>query len=337
MLSQMVPHENKETVSSSSEKQPVLTAAERIAESPHYFRETALHTVLKSPVFVEKRSGGLPGVIAFSEAAATLAQSPEDMDDFDRSVLSITSQLGLYVDAQQELKTLQEERRRLKQSGEGYPESLKIRIQELKRNYLIPFNRTVKELINNNPSLPMDALTKNIGVAYQGIYSHYNSLHPQQPPEEFSKVPLDSVLYDIEDCINGMRHEIAAESLLTAAGVEYDYNVSEAQDEKGRDIFVKLHGKWIGTDIKASINSEVNAHQTLYSSRAVWTGLKPQDFTGVKNNAPDSVSIPFTTAQEHADAFVERIERMASGELGRSHKSMQKVGGHAMRSTVHTS
>jgi hypothetical protein len=333
----MAFHQSSEIAPQSSEKQPLLPAAERIVRSPHYFRETALHSVLKSRTFAEKRSSGLPGVQAFSKAAASLAQSPEDIDDFDRSILLVTSQLGTYLDAQNELSTINEQRNDLRARDEPIDESLSERVKELKLTYLIPFNRSLKEMINDNPNLSVDALTKNLGVAYQGIYSHYNSLHPEQPPEEFSHIPLSDALYQIEFVINGMRHEIAAESLLTAAGVEYDYDVSEEQDYRGRDMFVKLGGKWIGIDVKSSLKNEIHAHQSRYTSRAVWTGLKPDDFNGVKDALPGSVSISFATAKEHADAFVERIESMASGELTERHRSLQSVGNFAVKSAIHSS
>ncbi len=331
----MNPKTNTEDFSRKAEKQPVLAPQDRLARSPHYIRETVLRKVVHSQEFNEKRAAHVPGVQAFTEAAVELSNSPDDMDDFDRSILSLTSRLGLYIDAQTELDDLRSTRDEEKSKGGDISEEDKELIKSLKVDHLLPFNHAIKDLINEYPMLNIKSLTTNIVSAYQGIYGHYNSLHPEQPKQEFVRVPMNNVVYDIETLIDGMRHEIAAESLFAAAGVDYRYDTTDEEDQKGRDLYVEIDGRWTGVDIKASFNREAKTHQKQRYSKAVWTGLTAEDFLGVKGNTPGSVSVPFATAKEHANEFIDRIRKMKSGELGRMHRAPYNAGSRAVEHARH--
>lgn len=329
----MTEHQNREVLhnSASQETQPKLSAQERLAQSEHYVRAMSSARVLRSKEFALARNSKLSGAQAFGEAAAALAQSPEEIDDFDRSLLTTVSRLGTYMDAQREIDDINNVRDFEKQRGSDISQDDIERLAELKQEYMLPFNHAIKELILDNPALNAGELRDNLAVAYTAIYGRHNTLHPEQPTQEISRRPAEDVLYNIEAVINGMRHEVATETLFAAAGLNYDYNVTDEQDKHGRDIYAEVDGKWGGIDIKASFGKERKTHQRQRFSKAVWTGLTDADFRGPKDDTSDSVSISFATAKKYAPAFIDRIRKMRSGELGRQHRAAQNTGSRALQ------
>lgn len=65
-----------------------------------------------------------------------------------------------------------------------------------------------------------------------------------------------------------MRHELAAESLLSAAGINYDYQITADQDSAGTDLMVEIDDQWHSIDTKASQTAEDRAHEKSSRSHA---------------------------------------------------------------------
>lgn len=316
----------------SQETQPTLKPAEQLAASPLFIRDMAYKNVLQSEAYRARHSRqDSAGIRDFSEAAAELAEGDGINDPFERSLLSVVSKLGTAIDAKMEIDELREKRSVANYYDEAFNASDKDRMYDLKIDYLIPFNDTVKELLNDYPHMTVTDLTKNLGVAYASIYGQYNSLHPDKPRPPERHQSLDATLFDLETTINGMRHELAAETLLSAAGVEYSYDTTVEDDANGHDMFVRVDGEWKGVDIKASLTAERRSHNKSPYSRAVWTGLIDSDFRGVNGTTPDAVSIPYDLAKQHGGEFAKWVKEAATGELNRKYRHQKRVGSRALQ------
>jgi len=308
---------------------------ERLALSKSYIRETVDRAVLESDEYFRLRALGQPDAAAFPEAARMLSESSNDIDPFDRSLIGIASHLGVFIDAEQELNSRRGFRNKQWRKQHRDFESNEVRIGELKEDHIIPFNRQIKELIDENPQLKIDDLARNLATAYVAIYSGQNNLHPEQPRAENPPIEYDVVVDNLHKLIDGMRHELAAETLLSAAGIPYRYKTTIEQDRSGRDLYVELDGHWVGVDIKASLTAEQNAHLHRDYSKATWTGLYPEDFTGIKGDRAGSVSISFDVAKKKCGDFVDRLRRMQNGKLATEHSRIRTTGSHALRAVRH--
>ena len=85
--------------------------------------------------------------------------------------------------------------------------------------------------------------------------------------------------------LNGMRHEIAAESVLSSLPEVCGIDGASAKEEfYGKDIIVTYRGVTLGIDIKSSQQNaeEANRRARWYSDRgdyvAIWSGFKNSDF-----------------------------------------------------------
>lgn len=92
----------------------------------------------------------------------------------------------------------------------------------------------------------------------------------------------------VEGVLNGMRHEIASESVLSSLPgveiVEMPEGTDEVEEEmRGRDILIKYMGQVIALDIKASEQSasSANAESNHRGYNAVWSGFTNDDFGGM--------------------------------------------------------
>lgn len=82
--------------------------------------------------------------------------------------------------------------------------------------------------------------------------------------------------------VNGMRHEIAAESVLSwLRGVD-EINSAGIEDEiEGKDIILNYRGRILALDIKSSKDSALNAMMNRRGrdkSVPIWSGFSNRDF-----------------------------------------------------------
>ena len=284
--------------------------------------------VARSEEYRTLRSSKLPHTEAFSQAIDTILDSPDNgFNNLDTELLRTTASIGTFIEAQEELSFLEEKRSthgRL--SDDDYE-----RTKELKLEYVIPFNHTLKSLINESPNVGISDFTSALAKTYQAAYGRYNALMPEQEKDAQSIIPLNEVMYRLKQITNGMRHEIAAETMLTAAGIAYDYDVSVEEDARGIDMVVYIDGQREPIDIKASFLAEDKARQKRGDSRAVWTELSREDFRGMKGNSDDALSIPYETAQYHAESFVDRIRTVIGFSNAHKAATARNIGRSARR------
>jgi hypothetical protein len=247
-----------------------------------------------------------PHAIAYTEAINAIIDNPENkLDDFDTSLLRVIGGLGSYIEADKESKALDE-----KFSKSHISEYEYDRRKELKTEYLIPFNHNLKTLITFAPSgISMDHLTVALTNTHTAVFSGHNVLH-----HSLTKAPSDvqepsAVLYKLNQATNAMRHEVAVETMLDAARIEYDYDVSIEEDFNGIDIIVYIDGSREGLDIKSSFAAETRAYDAhandVHSCRAIWTGLEDADFTGMRGDTRNALTISYDVAKQKAALFVQ--------------------------------
>lgn len=258
------------------------------------------HDIVRSGLYEQRRNSMSPAT-AIREAAHELSGRVRDKLSGTSELLETISLLGGFVQAAVRLDRFDE----LKKAGLLTPEQKQESIV-LKQEFVIPFNHSVKGLIDTNPLLSYTGLVRGLTDVYTKLYSHHDALLLDDT-DTTEEVDVNNALSAIQRRVNGMRHEMAAETLLTAAGIDYDYKTSIEDDVNGKDLFVFIDGKWEHIDIKASIASEQRAHELHPSSRAVWTGLSPRDFTGIQGDSPNSLSISYDVAIGKGDEFVKRI------------------------------
>lgn len=260
------------------------------------------------------RSKGATHTEAFSNAIETIITDPNDaFNDYDHALFDTIAKLGKFVEAEKELENINDSR----PFNGNLPSYSYERTKTLKREYIIPFNHSLKMLINEAPNATMRELTQSLTQVYGVVYSKENALNPKKPkdPSEIAK-PSD-IAHRLEQTINGMRHEIAAETMLSAAGVAYDYDISVEEDARGIDIIAYIDGNREPIDIKASIAAEQRARSKRHDSRAIWTGLEHADFSGIKGTAMGALSIPYTTAQAKSNSFVRSIRNTVAATPNR--------------------
>ncbi|OYW83693.1 hypothetical protein B7Z17_05315, partial [Candidatus Saccharibacteria bacterium 32-49-10] len=200
---------------------------------------------------------------------------------------------------------------------------------ELKDEYLIPFNHHLKDFINTHPNDDIRTVTSALTSSYGTIFSRHDCIDADKLIYNQKAAPKE-IFLNIQGSIDGMRHEIAAETLLDAAGYSYDYNVSAKEDSMGNDLYVYLESGWEPIDVKASVNAVQKSRLHNRRSKAVWTGLDWGDFTGSKGTRHGCLSIPYpsTDAQlTKADTFVHEIRTM----VATNRQQANRVGAASLR------
>lgn len=272
-----------------------------------------------SDAYRSRRQAGTPHPTALSEALVDYAGSTPELTDAERSLYVVASKIGTFIDASQQLDIYRD------QLGTNKPNQVeKQRMTALKTEHIIPFNHEVKEFINLGGDMPMNSAVMALYYTYKFGFEKFDSLHPGKAKETGLKD--NEILYKLQSCLDGMRHELAAESILSAAGIEYDYRNTVDDDAAGNDLFVTLNGQEYGIDIKASEASETKAHNSPYPSYAIWTGLDAQDFTGSKGKTPNALAIPYDRAIEMADWFSDRLVHII--DTNQSRLATRRVIGH---------
>lgn len=265
----------------------------------------------KSDTYVQQRQQGISHVDALSSTLRNEARATENASDYN--LLVATEQLGRFIEATSELNnirnTINYEFRRPNNDEKKY-------INWLKEEQIIPFNHTIKEIINTDSSFTIGGLSGALTQTYVGLYGRHKVLSESIGYE----INSSEVMKELRNIIDGMRHEVAAETLLAAANIDYDYEVSATEDRTGVDLFVIIDGQRHSIDIKRSQMAEARVLEKHPHSHAVWTGLKEKDFTGAKGDKTSSLTIPFETARIKSAAFVDRIRTRLnlSSKLGRA-------------------
>lgn len=292
-------------------------AQEKVAHSETFQRERAL---------LYKETGDLSyaTATAFRLAADAAVEDKENgLNQADRALLRVTGQLGVMAEARQELGEIY--------ADDGFYPNYQERqlAKHLKETYVIPFNHALKDIINTHPNEEFNKITSALAGAHNMIFSSHASFRPGELIHAQKPSPVD-VARGIEDCLNGMRHEVAAESMFAAADIDYDYDVSPEEDAAGVDIFVFRDGNREGVDLKASRTSAIRAQDRHPLSRAVWSGLNPTDFTGQKGTGRNTLSIPFSVAEAKSVAFVAEIDAMVERNYRTRGIMSQRASSHAL-------
>ncbi|NLA42681.1 hypothetical protein GX865_00765, partial [Candidatus Saccharibacteria bacterium] len=219
-----------------------------------------------SPLYKQRRRYGYSHNEAISASLSHYGDHAK-IPEKDRNMLHLLSKLNEFILAQNEINEMNRDNSRLSTRE-------KQRINNLKNNFLIPFNHTLKEVINDNPNVGFGEFTGSLVRNYIYLYSKDNELGVGRGQE------AQFALHAVEQATNGMRHELATETMLDAAGVEYSYDTSIDDDRYGTDLYVKIDNTWYGIDIKASNLGEKAARDKFRGSMAISTGLNVSDFNG---------------------------------------------------------
>ncbi len=275
----------------------------------HHIQSLAVNKVRRTPEYEEARGRGASIPEAFRTTAHNVAENEaSELNEADRALLNVVADLGVFVEASQELEHITENAR-----GGTLSHSERVLSRRLKNEYVIPFNHGLKEFINTHPNDGMREVSTALANIHELIFSRHAVLPANERPHITTISPQDKLLA-IQSRLDGMRHEVASETILSAAGLEYDYDVSAEEDASGSDLFVQLGGQygWFGFDIKASQASVDKARQRSPLSRAVATGLLPRDFTGQKGTAHDALAIPYATAAAVSEKFADNLYTTAA-------------------------
>jgi len=281
----------------------------------------AKREVFATDEFRELVGRGTEKPIAFRTVAEKVAGNTEnELSEADRSLLMVLGNLGVFAEASVEVDTIYRDADHRRLTDQELWTT-----RQLKSEYLIPFNHHLKEFINTHPN---DEI-RTVSTALTSMYAPLFGRHTVLPDDEIihgGRPTNHEVMYAVQSSLDGMRHEVAAEAMLEAAGYTFDYNVSAEEDATGDDMFVYLESGWQGVDIKASQNAVNSARERHRFSRAVATGLDWGDFKGQRGTTPGALSIPFATAQEKAGSFIERIYAMVQHTEAQRHQVARKAG-----------
>lgn len=260
--------------------------------------------VARSPSYQKLVQDGYAHTDAYRLSAEEIATSDEsELSYADRDLLAVTGYLGLYVQASHEVDEFNKEN-----AGKFVGRENLDAISELKKQCIIPFNHRLKEFINTHPENNIERVASNLSAAYMLIFSRYNCLRVDEPLGAQDTPSPHEIRGSIRRVLNGMRHELAAEALLDAGNLEYNYETTVNDDARGIDVKVELPGYgWVAIDVKASDDAVRRAQEKHPLTRAVATGLDDDDFTGHTGKRVNTLSIPFDTAIEKSAGFERRI------------------------------
>lgn len=264
--------------------------------------ELVRDNVLTSKEYLRKRNHGYSHPEAFHDIALLAADNQEaPLRDAERDLLRVVANLGRFIQAHHELNTLR--------STPHLSEAGKEESTRLKREIVIPFNSTLKNFINSHPNERLGATASALAATYEAYFSRHDCL-TNEAAEPLFVIPNSEASKTLRTTLNGMRHELAAETMLMAAGYDVRFNTTVEDDASGTDLFVFIDNTRVPLDIKASETAVEEARAKYRYSRAVWTGLTREDFTGMNGQAFDALSVSYGVASEKSTTFVERINEM---------------------------
>lgn len=282
--------------------------------------------VRDSDEYVELKGRGTPHPAAFKRVSERMAtDTKSELNDADRSLLRVVGALGEFTQAQHELSTIYEsaENRYLN-------EDEKWTARNLKQEYIIPFNHHLKEFINTHPNDEIRTVSSALTNAYGTIFSRYECIDKKDTIYG-SSPSAQEAFTQMQATLDGMRHEVAAETIIDAAGYTYDREVSAVEDAHGNDLFIYLESGWEGLDVKASPISAANDRSKHRFSRAVWSGLDWGDFKGIKGTGHGTLSIPYATAEEKSDTFIKNVYEMVANIKAQRAAMARKTGKQTLR------
>jgi hypothetical protein len=291
----------------------------------------------RSEEYGDLRSQKKPHTEAFRGAIDKITNSPDNgFNNFDTALLNVTANLGTFIEAETTLDAIKDRR----EENGHYADDDYARSKSLKLEHVIPFNHSLKSLINEGPNMNMHELSASLARTHEAVFNRYNNLNPTEPKDPYEIVSASDVTMRLERIMNGMRHEIATETMLSAAGLDYSYDISPKEDADGVDIIAMLprpnpqtgniRTVRVPIDIKSSFVAEQRSRDKHPTAIAVWTELDDSDFTGIKGDARGALSIPYSAASEHADSFVDRVQSIMT--MAEEYKSQaSKHIGHAAR------
>ena len=133
---------------------------------------------------------------------------------------------------------------------------------------VVEFNHILRTMIDNEVYTSMPEITQ---FTQEALLEMRASPHVLQ----YAKQQLRGV-------VDGMRHEIASESVLSDLPDVYDVRQGEGIDDemRGRDIYVEYKGEEIALDIKSRPEraAEANARSSRSDYVAIWSGFEWEDF-----------------------------------------------------------
>ena len=264
-----------------------------------------VRSIARSPDYATSRRSGVPHTEAFISTADSIINNQEnELSNADRLLFTLVKDIGGFVEADAALSKSKDET-----EGEGKRATVnQVHYRRaLKKNHLIPFNHTIKSLIDEDSNIPIKGLSVTLARSYATIFGKSQVLNKGAQRSESDMIKLSDVAQKVETTVDGMRHEIAAETMLSTLGVEYSYDTTVDDDAKGIDLKVMIDGRLESIDLKKSLMAEQRAHDERATSRAVWTGLEYSDFRGMKNDNPGALAISYDRASEKAPAFYDRI------------------------------
>ena len=132
---------------------------------------------------------------------------------------------------------------------------------------IIQFNHILREMIDTEQYTTMPEIVQFIQQAL---------LHMRE-----SREVIQYAVSSARSTLNGMRHEIAAESVLSMLPKVEGIRGATAEEElEGKDIIVEYTGRALALDIKASQRGEQEALAKSWNSDTlpVWSGFTNDDF-----------------------------------------------------------
>ena len=135
---------------------------------------------------------------------------------------------------------------------------------------VVAFNKIVREMIDMEQYRTISQVKAFVGSTLLSV--------------GYNKTDIDYAEQVTRRTLNGMRHEVAAESVLSSLSEVEDINSGSEEDEfVGKDIIVKYNGVVVGIDIKASKAAAKDANQRAWEHHdmdyvAIWSGFTNEEF-----------------------------------------------------------
>lgn len=131
---------------------------------------------------------------------------------------------------------------------------------------VVEYNHALRELVDYNPRADFREIMTFVADTANVLYAD---------PRD-----VEGIVGQTRARIDGMRHEVAAESMFWHfPGVVDVRSATREEDKRGIDVVVEYEdGETEGFDIKASEQSASEANQKSYYPKAVWSGLGWEDF-----------------------------------------------------------
>lgn len=235
----------------------------KISHSPEYIEE--VQRIRQSDEFHDLTNQE-KGTLAITNTADRLSKTLESSGGhmpIEGQLLALISHIPPYLMAQIKLD-------RMRNKGHSVRRSEKMPyLQEVMQT-----NRTLKELIDNNPLL-----------TYPQVLNFTSFVSAKLSGPEYTEYFTQSM----EAMLSGMRHEIAVEQMLGTLDPEVDYReTTPEEDLAGADFIIQMataDGKpyEFGIDVKSTPFEEERSREKARShgypsDHIIWSGINREDF-----------------------------------------------------------